>query len=178
MRICAIQAVGGFNGALIAGEEPELCSRLRKAGWRIIRLDAEMTLHDADMLRFRQWWRRTKRAGWAFINGAVMEARSRGYRWVREAVRPWLWCLAVPAGCAALSLLGGLWGLMLLLVYPLIAARATRSAVRRGSGIRTALAFGVLSVIGKIAELQGQLTWLQGQLRHQPLDLIEYKNLG
>ncbi|MEM9139196.1 MAG: glycosyltransferase, partial [Pseudomonadota bacterium] len=59
MRMTALAAVGGYRDDLIAGEEPELCVRLRAAGWRVWRLDAEMTLHDADMHRFGQWWRRT-----------------------------------------------------------------------------------------------------------------------
>jgi hypothetical protein len=35
------------RAAQSAGEEPELCVRLRRRGWRILRLDAEMTRHDA-----------------------------------------------------------------------------------------------------------------------------------
>jgi len=42
MRADAVQQAGGFNPNLIAGEEPELCVRLRAAGWQIWRLDAEM----------------------------------------------------------------------------------------------------------------------------------------
>ena len=53
-----LYGVGGFNPAVIAGEEPELCVRLRQAGWKIHRLDAEMTLHDAAMTSWRQWWKR------------------------------------------------------------------------------------------------------------------------
>ena len=45
-------AASGFNATLIAGEEPELCLRLRQKGWEIWRLDAEMTLHDAAMTKF------------------------------------------------------------------------------------------------------------------------------
>jgi len=63
MRLDALAAVGGFDPSLIAGEEPELCVRLRAAGWKIERLDAEMTLHDAAMERVEQWWKRTVRSG-------------------------------------------------------------------------------------------------------------------
>jgi len=58
IRTAAFRQVGGYDDKLIAGEEPELCSRLRAAGWRVVRLPAEMTLHDAAMTRFGQWWRR------------------------------------------------------------------------------------------------------------------------
>ncbi len=40
MRVAALRDVGGYREDLIAGEEPELCVRLRQAGWRIWRLDA------------------------------------------------------------------------------------------------------------------------------------------
>ena len=70
MRFDAVQAVAGYRAGLIAGEEPELCLRLRRAGGEVWRLDAEMTLHDAALLRFGQWWRRSVRAGHAFAEGA------------------------------------------------------------------------------------------------------------
>ena len=62
MRADAFEQVGGFRADVIAGEDTELCVRLRAAGWRIWRLDAEMTVHDAAMTRFGQWWRRAIRA--------------------------------------------------------------------------------------------------------------------
>ena len=70
MRIDALDAGGGYREDLIAGEEPELCVRLRAAGWKIWRLDHEMTLHDAAMLHFSQWWRRQMRSGYAFAQGS------------------------------------------------------------------------------------------------------------
>ena len=35
MRASAMQAAGGFDSTLVAGEEPELCLRLRRLGWRL-----------------------------------------------------------------------------------------------------------------------------------------------
>ena len=72
MRVGALRAVGGYRDSLIAGEEPELCVRLRQAGWYIWRLDAEMTSHDAQISRLSQWWKRTMRAGHAFAEGAAL----------------------------------------------------------------------------------------------------------
>lgn len=63
MRITAIDEVGGFNSKLVAGEEPELCVRLRGNGWEIWRLEAEMAVHDAAMTKFSQWWKRARRGG-------------------------------------------------------------------------------------------------------------------
>ena len=66
IRAEAFKAVAGFRDELIAGEEPELCLRLRELGWNIWRLDAEMTHHDAAITRFSQWWKRTVRSGYAY----------------------------------------------------------------------------------------------------------------
>ncbi|MCE9606893.1 MAG: glycosyltransferase [Planctomycetia bacterium] len=63
MRVVAFVEVGGFDDSLIAGEEPEMCVRMRRHGWTIHRLAAEMTWHDAAMTRLGQWWKRTVRAG-------------------------------------------------------------------------------------------------------------------
>ena len=63
MRAAALREVGGFDPTMIAGEEPELCRRLRAAGWRIMRLPVPMTIHDAAMTRLNQWWLRAVRSG-------------------------------------------------------------------------------------------------------------------
>ena len=63
VRVDAFRQVSGYRTDLICGEEPELCVRLRKAGWRIWRCAGDMTLHDAARFRFDQWWKRMVRGG-------------------------------------------------------------------------------------------------------------------
>jgi len=62
-RVEALRQVNFYNASMIAGEDTELSMRLRKRGWRLKRIDAEMTLHDAAITRFAQWWNRTRRSG-------------------------------------------------------------------------------------------------------------------
>ncbi len=69
IRHSAFTEVGGFDDRLLAGEEPDLCLRLRHANHEIHRIDHEMSLHDADMHRFSQWWTRMERSGQAFAEG-------------------------------------------------------------------------------------------------------------
>jgi GT2 family glycosyltransferase len=71
-RVAALKAVKGFDESLIAGEEPELCYRLRRRGWLIRRIDADMTIHDAAMTRFGQWWQRNRRNGYATAEALEM----------------------------------------------------------------------------------------------------------
>src|SRR3546814_11455806 len=65
-RVDALTEAKGYDPAIIAGEEPELCHRLRGRGWRVWRIDSPMTIHDADMHRPRQWWMRTVRSGFRY----------------------------------------------------------------------------------------------------------------
>ena len=51
MRRTAFDAVEGYREDLIAGEEPEMCFRMRAKGWKILRLEAKMTQHDANMTK-------------------------------------------------------------------------------------------------------------------------------
>ena len=46
MRRSVLASVGGFDEGLIAGEEPEMCRRIRSAGFQILHVDRPMTRHD------------------------------------------------------------------------------------------------------------------------------------
>ena len=126
MRVDALQAVGGYNPELIAGEEPDLCVRLRQEGWRIWRLDAEMTAHDAQITQFGQWWKRTNRAGHAFAEGVALHGAPPERHWVAETRRALLWGLAGPLFVALLVVAVGPIGLLAALVYPLQVLRLAR----------------------------------------------------
>ncbi len=123
MRAAALRAVGGYRETLIAGEEPELCVRLRAAGWRIFRLEAEMTLHDAALTRFSQWWKRTMRSGYAFAEGAHLHGAPPERHWVWESRRALLWGIGLPLLCVAAGLMLPPWGWVSLAIYPLQVCR-------------------------------------------------------
>ena len=110
MRVKAFEAVGGFREDLIAGEEPELCVRLRARGWRIWRLDSDMALHDAAMNRFAQWWQRNMRSGYSFAQGAYLHGALPERHYVWESLRPWFWGICLPLVCLLAGLTFGFWG--------------------------------------------------------------------
>lgn len=171
MRMAALDQVGGFDPALIAGEEPELCVRLRAKGWEIWRLEAEMTLHDAAMTRFGQFWKRARRGGHAWAEGAAMHGRAPERHGVAGLRRALFWGVALPLVALMLALAGGAWGLALLLAYP---AQIARLALRAGGG-RVAWEQAALLTLGKFAEAQGALEYLARRLARRPAGLIEYK---
>ncbi|WP_313202767.1 glycosyltransferase [Pseudomonas sp.] len=172
MRVDAFMAVSGFRPELIAGEEPELCVRLRARGWKVWRLADEMTLHDAAMTRFGQWWRRSLRAGYAYAEGAYLHGQTPERHWLRESRRAWLWGLNLPLAILAVSLLSGGWGLWLLLVYPLQILRLAR---RGGRSTRENWWQAVFLVVGKFPEMLGQAKFLLSRYAAGKALLIEYK---
>ena len=91
IRLSAYQEVGGFDSALIAGEEPELCSRLAEAGWGIRRLDAEMTVHDAAMMHFTQYWKRATRSGFGYAQAWWTTRHRTRPLYARELLRAGIW---------------------------------------------------------------------------------------
>lgn len=66
MRREVLEKVNGYNENLIAGEEPEMCSRMRMEGFLISHIDAPMTKHDLAIKHFSQYWRRATRTGYAY----------------------------------------------------------------------------------------------------------------
>jgi hypothetical protein len=175
MRLAALEAVGGFNPDLIAGEEPELCVRLRAQGYRIERLDAEMTLHDAAMTRFSQWWRRNVRAGHAYAEGAALHGRPPERHNVRAVQRALFWAGLVPTMALAGAIPTAGASLVLLAGYPVLAARVYRGARRGGWPPRAAALAGAFITLGKFPELRGILKYRWSRARGRRSALIEYK---
>lgn len=166
MRRAALADVDGFDPELIAGEEPDLCLRLRAAGWRVWRLDAEMTLHDANIHSFGQWWRRTRRAGYAFAQGAARHGAPPERHWVTETRRALLWGVLLPLGIVLGALLW--WPMALLaLAYPVQVLRLAR---RSGDW-----SWALFTVLGKFAEGGGALRYYLDRARRRRGGLIEYK---
>lgn len=177
MRLAAFRAVGGFNDSLICGEEPELCVRLRAAGWKVHRLDAEMTLHDAAMTRFSQWWKRAVRGGWAYAQGAAMHGRPPERHNVREHRSVWLWGLGLPLAAVGLAWPTKGLSLLLLLAYPAQMLRIWRASRRLGMSPADARAWAWSCTLGKFPQMVGQCRYWLHRLRGpgRRARLIEYK---
>jgi GT2 family glycosyltransferase len=172
MRVEAISAINGYRENLIAGEEPELCVRLRQNGWRVWRLDAPMTLHDAGMLHFRQWWKRATRGGYAFAEGAHLHGSAPEYHWVAESNRAWRWGLFLPLAALICFIFKPWLGFLVLLAYPLQIIRLT---FKSKLPPKTAFIKAFFLTLGKFAEVLGQLKFLWHHYTNKQSRLIEYK---
>jgi GT2 family glycosyltransferase len=174
MRLAPLAEVSGYREDLIAGEEPELCLRLRAKGWRIWRLDADMTLHDAAIVRLGQWWKRTTRAGFAYAQGAHLHGAPPERHWVREARSAVVWGAAIPFLIFIFAVLISPWFLVLLLVYPIQVLRLY--AHTQGLGpVHTRLWRAFFLVLAKFPEAQGQLQFWLRERAGGAAKLIEYK---
>lgn len=167
IRVTALEAVGGFNEAMIAGEEPELCLRLRAQGWEIWRLDAAMTFHDANLLRFGQWWQRAKRGGYATAEAVAMHGRTPERFGVANLKRVIAWGMALPAVIVLGAVLLSPWMLLGALIWPLQMLR------RRLKGDPWYQA--IFITLAKFPEAQGVFTYLRRRFSRAQARLIEHK---
>lgn len=175
-RVAAIKAAGGYNPALIAGEEPDLCLRLRTAGWRVRRIDAEMTRHDAAMTRFGQWWRRTERSGHAFAELSYRHGAAGDPHWRRETRSIVAWGIVLPAAILLLGLAIGWWAAAIAaLVVPAQMARIAWRMRSSGNDTRFAAALGFFLLLGKLPQAKGLLRYRWRRLTGARASLIEYK---
>jgi cellulose synthase/poly-beta-1,6-N-acetylglucosamine synthase-like glycosyltransferase len=171
IRSSALQEVGGYDGGLIAGEEPEMCARLRARGWVIRRIDAEMTRHDLAMTRLGQWWRRAVRGGHAYAEVSALHPPL----WSRQRRSIVAWGMAVPlSALAAAPFTHGL-SLLLLLGYPVLGARILVRRLARGDALRDAGPYALFCVVGKFPEALGVARFGWNRLRGRRGGIIEYK---
>ena len=180
VRRHALAQVGGFDGSLKAGEEPELCARLRAAGWTISHIDKAMTLHDLAIHSWRAYWLRAYRSGIAYAEVAQRARHMGDALWQREARRdlfagalyvsaPLLLALAYwqsPAlalTLVALALLG-------------LARTAWRCRWKAPGQPLLCLQYAVHSHVQKLPALAGQLAWRRAHQQHRDLQGVDYKS--
>ena len=187
VRATAFRAVNGFNETLLAGEEPDLCLRLRNAGGIIERIPVEMSRHDAAILSFRVWWRRMVRGGY----GAGVVARlwrrrvphaEVPFRKLTRSAVLWtdVWMLLLLVGAGFGGAMNGVQGAMLSLLLPfgvwLLQLMRSAFYVRKRTSGRHALVFGLFIMIAKWAQRLGLLLQFKDALVGRNHRLIGYKS--
>jgi GT2 family glycosyltransferase len=177
--------VGGFNPGMIAGEEPELCVRVREAGYKILRIDAEMTLHDAAIMHFSQWWTRTVRGGHSYAEGMALHGAGFSRHNVRRTLSALTYGLILPGVWSGTFVFaaGGIGfgpAVLVLVLVPAAFLRAWfgayRERRRQGDPRRFAALYAGFCMLGKLPESVGILTYWSNRLRGRYSSLMEYKS--
>ena len=176
IRAADFLRTNGLREDLVAGEEPELCFRLRAQGRKVVALAEPMGSHDAAMTSVRQWWRRNQRTGLAYALGHSLHGRSPERYRVKKLRSIWFWGCLLPA---AAVLAGCLWSPWLLLGLPVVylgqIARIAASLRRGGMSAADARLYALETVAGKWPQLQGVVQFLWLQARGRTPRLLEYK---
>lgn len=178
IRVAAWQDAGGYDEHLIAGEDPEFSYRLRRKGWKIGRLDHPMTIHDANITSFSQWYTRSRRAGHAYAEGFSMHGSDDYYKRQLRSIAFWGGVIpSFAAGSAILSLFDrrAALGLGVLGLYPVLWKRAHGHRREIGDNSSDSSTYATSIVVGKFAELSGVLLWFANRLRGRQSSLVEYK---
>jgi glycosyltransferase involved in cell wall biosynthesis len=174
IRVKAFQQVNGFRDDLIAGEEPEMCFRLREKNWKIMRLDQEMTLHDAAMHKISQWWKRHKRAGHAYTESYALHGRDSEMFRAKEVKSILFWGALFPfclllAGCFQ----GG--ALILFMLYPIQVFRLALRDLSLYNTFSLSLLVSANNIFAKFPQFIGMIMFVWNRVLAKKVALIEYK---
>jgi cellulose synthase/poly-beta-1,6-N-acetylglucosamine synthase-like glycosyltransferase len=180
MRREVLSAVDGYDEGLIAGEEPELCWRIRAQGCAIVHLDRPMVGHDLAITKLSQYWWRAVRTGYAY---AEVSARFRGTAfplWERPARRnlihgPAMLVLGLGALLLALTMASLRPLAVAVLLFALLVVRTAWRARWRTKELGTLLLYAIHSHLVQIPIFAGQLKYWLDRLRKRSSELIEYK---
>jgi glycosyltransferase involved in cell wall biosynthesis len=181
MRRKALLQAEGFDESLIAGEEPELCRRMRGRGYQILHIDHPMTGHDLAVVHLSQYWRRATRAGHAYAEVSERFRGSNDPSWSSERmsnlIRGSFWPISF-----VIAILSGIrYGLIPIALWlALLAVLSVRSAWKSRWKTRnklTLLLYGIHSHLQQVPICVGQLQYELGKRWGRTKTLIEYKEM-
>ncbi len=178
VRTRAIVDAGGWSASTINAEDIDVSFRIREKGWKIVRLGSEMTSHDARMTRFGEYFRRSLRAGYGYLEVGFRYRKGPGKLLLKRARSSAIYVLVLPLIAVGLGLVYWPLALLVLFSYLRVLFTMTRWARRRGARLPTAVAYAALNLVCKAASFWGSVRYLLDRLqrRGRPRDdLIVYR---
>jgi glycosyltransferase involved in cell wall biosynthesis len=175
LRAEALAAAGGYDNSVIAAEDDELSVRLREAGGKLLRLDRDSTLHDANMHSVSQWWQRAKRCGYGFAQVSHMHGAPPERKFVKEVRRTWLWGGILPLVALVLALPSHGLSAIVFGRYPLTALQVIYKTRQRGFSGHDSLAWGLSCAASVFPSVVGVVKFHLHRLLFKQHSIIEYK---
>jgi cellulose synthase/poly-beta-1,6-N-acetylglucosamine synthase-like glycosyltransferase len=180
VRLEALRDADGFDEHLIAGEEPEMCRRMRSKGWQILHADRPMTGHDLAMTAWSQYWKRATRAGYAYAQVSERFRDSGLPFWEEDARRNRNRALIISGGFVGAVLMSLMlrspWpALAMFFLFICLVIRTALKAAWKAPSFTTRFAYAVHSHFQQIPIYLGQLQYARDRKRGASRGLIEYK---
>lgn len=182
INVDALKEARGYNDELIAGEEPDLCLRMRSLGWRIYRIAGDMGMHDASILDFGSWWKRSKRTGHAYAEHLCLHKQNADTEWKKSLISMLFWSIFLPTvfclGVVTSLFYDVIWYIVpcsIGLLYIVQLCRLWGRGISNGFTIKEAWMDSALLLVGKFAQSAGALKFLVGHFRGRKSSIIEYK---
>jgi hypothetical protein len=176
IRADAFSLVGGFAEEQVAHEEPELCGRLRRAGFKICRIDEDMTIHDAGIFHLSQFYKRNRRAGFGIAQALIRSGLQIDPGGAAILRRSLLWSIIPPLSALSACLILGPLGIALLAAYPAqIVRQALQNKQKAGGTIPNRIKVATLSMVGKFGEAQGAMEFYVKKTFGKPAKPIYYR---
>jgi glycosyltransferase involved in cell wall biosynthesis len=179
MRRGILLEMGGFDDRLIAGEEPELCRRMRSRGYSILHIDHPMTGHDLHITRWSQYWKHARRAGYAYAEISDRFRHSEDPLWLADATRSFVrgafWSLSFATAMLASARFSYVPLTIWFCMFLAISLRSAWKARWKGGSAITLFLYGVHSQLQQIPICVGQLQYILDKRRGRQRNLIEYK---
>ncbi|RKZ41662.1 MAG: glycosyltransferase family 2 protein [Gammaproteobacteria bacterium] len=175
-----LEQVGGYNPQLIAGEEPEMCQRIRTRGYSILHIDKPMTLHDLAINHWSQYWQRAIRGGHAYAEISSQLRDTKTPLWQHESRKNGLHA-SILIGIFIVGLiislgLKSLWPFFgSILLFLLLSLRSAWRARWKSKNLVTLFLYGLHSQFQHIPIAVGQWSYYYHRWRGQRRRLIEYK---
>jgi len=166
--------VNGFNPNVIAGEDSELAVRLYIKGYRIYKINCHMTTHDADINSFKEWWKRSVRAGHAIAQRAHLNGDTKYRDCVKAKRSTILWGGIVPYSSILLSIPTKGISLLFFSIYILIGYRSYRYRILLGDNKRDSILYSVNIIQAKFANFLGLIKFYINKLNNR-FNVIEYQ---
>lgn len=176
IRSSVFTEVGGFREEVIAAEDDEFCVRVRRLGWKIMMVNAEMARHDADMKHFSEWWLRAYRTGLAYGQVAALHGKTDDRYFVDDCRRIWIWGLLLPVMLMALAPFTlGVSAAILLGLYFVQFDKIYIRGRKKGWTKADARTFAFFTVIARFPMLEGLIAYHRRKWNGHRPTMIEHK---
>ena len=177
-RASAFKLIDGFRIDIMAGEDDEMCLRMRRSGMKVLAIADDMVLHDTAITKFSEWWKRAKRAGMAYAQGNALHGASPDKHFKRNYERSLFWAAGLPTASLLLALPTMGLSLTAFAGYPLLMARIYKAGLAKGMSPRDARAVAFFTVVAKSPEFMGILHYhYRTRWQHKQMELIEFKGI-